>query len=78
MRNLIAQLRPALRRAVEIYLLQDGSLTETAKVLGISISAAKGRLFHAKLQLRKSAREKRRAHGESELYQVDCSPHSRL
>jgi RNA polymerase sigma-70 factor, ECF subfamily len=66
LRNAIAQLRPAPRMAVEIYLLQDGLLPETAKVLGISISATKGRLFHAKLQLRKSARQKRRTHGESE------------
>lgn len=59
LKNAIGQLRPALRSAVEMYLLQGGSLRETAKVLGISIAATKGRLFHAKLQLRKSAGGKR-------------------
>ena len=45
LKNAIGQLRPALRSAVEINLLQDGSLPETAKVLGIFITATKGACF---------------------------------
>jgi RNA polymerase sigma factor (sigma-70 family) len=58
----ILQLRPALRRAVDIYLLLDGSVADTAQALGLSIAATKGRLFHAKLELRKSTGGKRRAY----------------
>jgi RNA polymerase sigma-70 factor (ECF subfamily) len=59
LKNAIAQLRPVLRRTVNCYLSCD-SMDETAKALGISIVAAKGRLFHARLALRKIA--KRRSH----------------
>lgn len=54
----IRNLRPALRRVVEIQLLQERSMKETAELMGISIAAAKGRLFHAKHALRKSGRLK--------------------
>ena len=52
LRDAIAKLRPLLRNAVELYQLQQLSLHETAKVLGISTAAAKGRLFHARAALR--------------------------
>ena len=47
-------LRPNLRVVVQIH-LQGGAMQETADALGISLSAAKGRLFHAKKVLRRSA-----------------------
>ena len=53
LRDAIAKLRPTLRKAVELYQLQECSLHETAKVLGISIAAAKGRVFHAVAALRR-------------------------
>jgi RNA polymerase sigma factor (sigma-70 family) len=49
----IAKLRPTLRKAVELYQLRECSLHETAKVLGISIAATKGRVFHALATLRR-------------------------
>lgn len=49
----IQGLRPNLRVVVQI-LLQGRSMRETAEVLGISLSAAKARLFHAKKALRRS------------------------
>jgi RNA polymerase sigma factor (sigma-70 family) len=52
LRNAIGKLRPLLRSVVELYQLQQLSLHETAKALGISTSAAKGRLFHARAALR--------------------------
>jgi RNA polymerase sigma-70 factor (ECF subfamily) len=59
----IRTLRPVLRRVMEIGELQEFSMKETAQRLGISVAAAKGRLFHAKAALRKTPRlrELRRA-----------------
>ena len=52
LRTAIQRLRPNLRVVVQIH-LQGRSMRETAEVLGISLSAAKGRLFHARKALRK-------------------------
>src|SRR5208337_3577278 len=54
LRYAIAKLRPGIRKAVEIQ-LQDCSLDETAEILGISATGAKGRLFQARAALRKSS-----------------------
>ena len=50
----VGDLRPTIRKAVEVGQLQERSMQETADVLGISIAAAKARLFHARAALRKS------------------------
>ena len=54
LRTAIQRLRPSLRVVVQIH-MQGRSMRETAKALGISLSAAKARLFHAKKALRRSA-----------------------
>jgi RNA polymerase sigma-70 factor, ECF subfamily len=54
LRDAIAGLRPRIRRALEFHTLQDHSLHETAAQIGISVTAAKSRFFHAKVALRKS------------------------
>ena len=54
LRTAIHRLRPNLRVVVQIQ-LQGRSMRETAEALGIFLSAAKGRLFHAKMALRRSA-----------------------
>lgn len=51
----IARLRPRLRAVVEIGQLQELSIKETARILDISVAAAKGRFFHGRALLRKSA-----------------------
>ena len=51
----VERLRPALREAVRIQRLQECSMQETAKAMGISVAAAKGRLYHARVALRKSS-----------------------
>jgi RNA polymerase sigma-70 factor (ECF subfamily) len=51
----ICALPPRIRAVVEFGQLQDLSLKETARALDISVEAAKGRLFHARAALRKSA-----------------------
>lgn len=50
----LAGLRPRVRAAIEICQLQEHSVRETARKLGISTAAAKGRLFHARAALRKA------------------------
>jgi RNA polymerase sigma-70 factor (ECF subfamily) len=50
----IQRLRPRICAVVQLGQLQELSLRETAQRLGISVPAAKGRLFHARAALRKS------------------------
>lgn len=54
LRKAVQRLRPSLRNVVAIQQLQERSMRETADAMGISVAAAKARLFHAKLALRKS------------------------
>jgi RNA polymerase sigma-70 factor, ECF subfamily len=54
LRDAIAKLRPSLRMVVELYELRECSMYETAKMLGISVAAAKARLFHARTALRRN------------------------
>jgi RNA polymerase sigma-70 factor (ECF subfamily) len=49
----IERLRPRSRRVVEVHQLGGFSVKETAKILGISIAAAKARMFHARASLRR-------------------------
>jgi RNA polymerase sigma-70 factor (ECF subfamily) len=51
----IGTLRPRIRAVVEIGQLQERPMKETAKLLDISVAAAKGRLFHARAALRHSS-----------------------
>ena len=50
----VQKLRPRLRQIIQIQHLQDRSIRETAKVVGITVAATKARLFHAKAALRRS------------------------
>jgi RNA polymerase sigma-70 factor (ECF subfamily) len=54
LRQAVRSLRPTLRRVVEIQQLEERSMKETAKLMGLSVCATKGRLFHAKAALRRS------------------------
>ena len=53
-RKAITNLRPSVRRALEMHTLQGRSVEEMASEIGISVCAAKGRLFHARAALRNS------------------------
>lgn len=55
----IQKLRPSLREVVKVHQLQECSIRQTAEVIGISVAAAKSRMFHAKVALRKSPALKR-------------------
>jgi RNA polymerase sigma factor (sigma-70 family) len=49
----IGRLRPRSRKVVEVHQLGGFSVKETAQILGISIAAAKARMFHARAALRR-------------------------
>jgi RNA polymerase sigma-70 factor (ECF subfamily) len=54
LKHAIHSLRPTLREVVEVQHLQELSMRETAHKMCISVAAAKGRLFHAKVALRRA------------------------
>ena len=72
LKNAINGLRPTLRQVVEMKQLQERSMQETAEAMGISVTAAEARLFHAKLALRNSAllRHMRRSHRTHAKFRV--------
>ena len=53
LRDAISNLRPTIRRALELQILEQRSIEETAAQIGISVTAAKARVFRAKAALRK-------------------------
>jgi RNA polymerase sigma-70 factor, ECF subfamily len=54
LRRAVSKLRPRMRAVIEVAQFQELPIKETAKVLDISVAAAKGRFFHARAALRKS------------------------
>ena len=50
----VGNLRPGLRRAVELHELGELSMNETARRMGLSVAAVKGRLFHSRRKLRQA------------------------
>jgi RNA polymerase sigma-70 factor (ECF subfamily) len=60
LREAIAKLRPRLQNVVELHDLREYSLHKIAEALGISVAAAKARLFHARAALRRAAELKAR------------------
>ena len=53
-RDAITSLRRSLRRVVELRQMEERSMKEIAEMMGLSLAAAKTRLFHARQALRKS------------------------
>jgi RNA polymerase sigma-70 factor (ECF subfamily) len=49
----VGRLRPRSRTVVEVHQLGEFSVKETARILGISMAAAKARMFHARAALRR-------------------------
>lgn len=71
LREAVGELRPSIRRALELHKLQELSLNETAEMMGLSMTATKSRLHQAKAQLRRSLKRETfrgaRGSGRSEL-----------
>src|ERR1700720_4602135 len=51
------KLRPGIRKAIELRDLGELSTGETALVMGLSVSAVKGRVFHGRRKLRETLRQ---------------------
>ena len=49
----INELTPGMRKAIELRELDERSTEETARIMGISVSAVKARVFHGRKRLRK-------------------------
>jgi RNA polymerase sigma factor (sigma-70 family) len=62
LREAICELRPTIRQAVEVQ-LREHSMEETAGMIGVSVAAAKGRLFHGRRALRKALPLRMNEHG---------------
>lgn len=56
LRDEINALRPPLKDAIALGQLRGCSLRETAEIMGLSVAAVKGRMFHARRTLRTSRR----------------------
>jgi DNA-directed RNA polymerase specialized sigma24 family protein len=50
------ELTPGIRKAVELRELGELSTGETAQVMGLSVAAVKGRVFHGRRKLRETLR----------------------
>jgi DNA-directed RNA polymerase specialized sigma24 family protein len=46
------QLTPGVRKAIELRELRELSTEETARVMGLTVQAVKGRVFHGRKKLR--------------------------
>src|SRR6267143_6493400 len=53
LREALAELRPNARRDLELYELEGRSMKEISERLGISITAVKARIFHARPKMRR-------------------------
>jgi RNA polymerase sigma-70 factor (ECF subfamily) len=52
----MGQLRPGMRRAIELQELGELSIRETARYMGLSVAAVKARVFHARKKIGKALR----------------------
>ena len=52
----MGQLRPGMRRAIELQELGELSIRETARYMGLSVAAVKSRVFHARKKIGKALR----------------------
>ena len=57
-REQIRELRPSVRGLVELQTIHERSIKEIAQAMGLSLSATKSRLFHARTALRRSLRSR--------------------
>ena len=53
LREAVNELKPRTRRAIELHELDEQSLEDTARILGISVGAVKSRIFHGRRELRR-------------------------
>jgi RNA polymerase sigma factor (sigma-70 family) len=68
-RSAVGTLRPSIRMPLQLQALEERSVKETAETMGLSITATKSRIHHAKTALRKALQPKfgRRSGGAKQL-----------
>lgn len=54
--EVMKELTPGMRKAIELRELDERSTEETAQIMGISVTAVKGRVFHGRRKLRERLR----------------------
>jgi RNA polymerase sigma factor (sigma-70 family) len=57
-RSAVGTLRPSIRMPLQLQALEERSVKETAETMGLSITATKSRIHHAKTALRKALQQK--------------------
>jgi len=57
----LSKLRPGIRQAIELRELGELSTGETALVMGLSVAAVKGRVFHGRRKLRETLNQSAKA-----------------
>jgi len=75
----LGNLRPGMRKAIELRELAELSTEETARRMGVSVAAVKGRLFHARKKLRERLSRYRKSnstHGKDTTGIGDRRTHS--
>src|SRR3989441_9968430 len=83
LREALAELRPNARRVLELYELEGRSMKEIAAGMGISVTAVKARIFHARPKMRreldqyfiKRADRRKRLRLGSASIRKDCPRH---
>ena len=72
----IRQLPPGVRTAIKLCYLDERSLTETAKMMGLSVSAVKARLQRGRTKLRETLRRFARPAGAFKYEPFEISAHT--
>src|SRR5260370_2187473 len=66
----VNELTPGMRKAIELRELGELSTGETAQIMGLSVGAAKARVFHRRRKIQTTLKlyvEPRRTHGNQRL-----------
>jgi RNA polymerase sigma-70 factor (ECF subfamily) len=53
LRKAVRKLAPGMRRAIELRAFDERSITETARLMGVSVGSVKARVFHGRRKLRR-------------------------
>jgi RNA polymerase sigma-70 factor, ECF subfamily len=74
----LGNLRPGMRKAIELRELAELSTEETARIMGVSVAAVKARIFHARKKLREKLSRYRKSnstHGKDTTGIGDTARH---
>jgi RNA polymerase sigma-70 factor (ECF subfamily) len=69
------QLAPGLRKALQLYELDERSLKESAQMMGVSVATAKSRVFRGRRKLRETLERRLRPGDRRERLREASKPH---